>query len=74
VIVSLSEKGKLRALNLKFKRLADKKEDWDKKWRMVVFDIPNSHRKGRDVLRYRLQKAGFSEVQESTFVYPFDCE
>lgn len=73
VIVSLSEKGKLRALNLKFKLLNHKKELWDKKWRMVAFDIPNTHRKGRDALRYRLKSAGFYELQESMFIYPFDC-
>lgn len=74
VIISLSEKGKLRALNLRFWRLANKKENWDGKWRMVAFDIPDSHRKGRDALRYRLQKAGFRELQESMFIYPHDCE
>ena len=74
VIISLSEKGKLRALNIKFRKLANKKESWDQKWRMVAFDIPNSHRKGRDAIRYRLKNAGFHELQESMFIYPYDCE
>ncbi len=74
IIVSLSEKGKLRALNLKFKLLSHKKEPWDKKWRMIIFDIPNTHRKARDAIRYRLKGAGFREIQESMFVYPYDCE
>jgi len=74
IIVSLTEKGRLRALNARLKRLGNKKELWDKKWRMVAFDIPNTHRKGRDAIRYRLQSAGFYELQESIFVYPYDCE
>jgi len=74
IIVSLSEKGKLRALNIRFRRLNDKKEHWDKKWRMVSFDIPNTHRKGRDAIRYRLRSGGFYEVQESMFIYPYNCE
>jgi len=74
IIISLSEKGKLRALNTKFKRLNYKKEVWDGKWRMVAFDIPNTHRKGRDAVRYRLKNAGFYELQESVFLYPYDCE
>ena len=74
VIISLSEKGKLRALNIRFRRLNDKKENWDKKWRMVAFDIPNTHRKGRDAMRYRLRSGGFYELQESMFIYPYDCE
>jgi hypothetical protein len=74
IIISLSEKGKLRALNIRFRRLSDKKEHWDKKWRMVAFDIPNTYRKGRDAIRYRLRSGGFYELQESMFIYPFDCE
>lgn len=74
VIVSLTEKGKLRALNIQFKNLNNKKETWDKKWRMVAFDIPEELKKGRNALRYRLRMAGFYELQESLFLYPYDCE
>jgi len=74
VIVSLSEKGRLRALNIKLRHLDNKKQVWDKKWRMVSFDIPNTHRKGRDAIRYRLKTAGFYELQESMFLSPYDCE
>jgi len=74
VIVSLTERGRLRALNLSFKNLKDKKEKWDKKWRMVAFDIPDECKKGRNALRYRLRMAGFYELQESLFLYPYDCE
>jgi len=74
VIVSLTEKGRLRALNLSFRKLANKKETWDKKWRMVAFDIPNERKKGRDAIRYRMKMAEFYEFQESVFLYPYDCE
>jgi DNA-binding transcriptional regulator PaaX len=74
VIISLSESGKLRALNLSFKKLYNREEKWDKKWRMVAFDIPEDCKKGRNALRYRLKMAGFYEFQESLFLYPYDCE
>jgi phenylacetic acid degradation operon negative regulatory protein len=74
VLVSLSEKGKLRILNMRFKHLNIKREKWDGKWRMVAFDIPEGCKKGRNALRYRLRMAGFREVQESLFLYPYDCE
>lgn len=74
ILVSLSEKGKLRILNMRFRRLNTKKEKWDGKWRMVSFDIPEECKKGRNALRYRLRMAGFHEVQESLFLYPYDCE
>jgi len=74
IIISLTDKGRLRALNVSFRRLKNKKEDWDKRWRMVTFDIPNEFKKGRDALRYRLKTAEFYEFQESLFLYPYDCE
>jgi len=74
IIISLTEKGKLRALNIKFRKFAERKEKWDGKWRMIMFDIPNECRKARDALRYRLKSGGFYELQKSIFLYPYDCE
>ncbi len=74
VLVSLTERGMLRAINYQFRRLNDKKENWDGKWRMVAFDIPNSHTKGRKGLNYRLKMGGFYELQKSIFLYPYDCK
>ncbi|MFA6190366.1 MAG: hypothetical protein WC711_02510 [Candidatus Staskawiczbacteria bacterium] len=73
ILISLTEKGMLRVLNSKFRRLANKKEAWDGKWRMVAFDIPEECRKGRNALRYKMCLAGFYELQESLFLYPYDC-
>ncbi|MCX6722401.1 MAG: hypothetical protein NTY04_04465 [Candidatus Staskawiczbacteria bacterium] len=74
VIISLTEKGKLRALNLRFKKLCNRREKWDGKWRMIAFDIPDECKKGRNALRYRARTAGFHELQESLFLYPYDCK
>jgi len=74
VAISLTDRGKLRALNIQFKKLNNKKEHWDRRWRMVAFDIPEEFKKGRNALRYRLRLAGFYELQESLFLYPYDCE
>jgi len=78
IVISLTDKGRLKALNLRFRGLDKKiekhKEKWDGKWRMVAFDIPNEFKKGRDALRYRAQRAGFYELQKSLFLYPYDCE
>jgi len=74
VLVSLTEKGILRAINYKFRRLNNKKDKWDGKWRMVAFDIPRECQKGRKALVYRLKTGGFYEMQESIFLYPYDCK
>ena len=74
VLVSLTEKGILRAINYKFRQLPYKKQKWDGKWRMVAFDIPRECEKGRKALVYRLKTSGFYEMQESIFLYPYDCK
>ncbi len=50
----------------------DKK--WDKKWRMVIFDIPEKKNKERRALSVKLKELGFYPLQESVFIYPHDCQ
>ena len=49
-------------------------KEWDGKWRLVIFDIPEEIRKGRDALREKLRKLGFYELQKSVFVFPHECK
>ena len=46
---------------------------WDKKWRLVIFDIPNPKKKSRDAVRRKLENIGFIKLQESVYVFPFEC-
>lgn len=41
--------------------------DWDGIWRLVIFDIPESHRKVRSVLRSKLKAWGFKFWQKSVW-------
>jgi DNA-binding transcriptional regulator PaaX len=72
--ISITDIGKLRALNIKIKNLREKKQEWDGKWRMVVFDVPEQFRSGRNALRQKLKNMGFKELQKSVFVFPYDCQ
>lgn len=47
---------------------------WDKKWRIIIFDIPEKKRSVRDEIRGIFIKAGFKKLQDSVWVYPYDCE
>ncbi len=47
---------------------------WDKKWRVLVFDIPEHRRGLRQKLRNTLLAIGFVRLQDSVWVYPYDCE
>lgn len=73
--ICLSEKGKTYWLRHQFHNLALKKSKrWDKKWRIVLFDIPEKQRNIRDSLRRKLKMLGFKEFQKSIFIYPFPCK
>src|SRR3989338_469904 len=46
---------------------------WDKKWRIILFDIPEKHKKARDALARVLKNIGCRQFQKSVFVHPFEC-
>lgn len=46
---------------------------WDGKWRIVIFDVPEKLRVGRDVLREKLIQLGFYQIQKSVYAHPFEC-
>jgi CRISPR-associated endonuclease Cas2 len=50
------------------------KKRWDKRWRVVIFDIPEYRRGTRDKLRLTMQNTGFYRLQDSVWLYPHDCE
>src|SRR3989344_1787597 len=68
----LSENGKQRALRFNLEKLEIKKPArWDKKWRVVMFDVPEKIRRLRDSLRLHFRDIGMIELQKSVFVYPY---
>lgn len=71
----LTEEGvkKLRLLELQNFKLS-KPRRWDGKWRVLIFDIPERRRGTREKVRRTLISAGFMRLQDSVWVYPYDCE
>lgn len=74
IVLVLSNEGKSRVLRYKLEEMRIKIQRWDKKWRIVIFDIPEEQKAARDALRLRLKRLGFYELQKSVFVHPFDCK
>lgn len=73
--MTLTEDGKKKVLQYNlgtFSILTPKR--WDKKWRLVLFDIPEERRNGRDMLRAWLKKLKFHQLQASVFIHPYDCK
>jgi CRISPR-associated endonuclease Cas2 len=51
-----------------------KPKTWDRKWRVIIFDIPENRRAVRNRVRNLFKEAGFLSLQKSVWVYPYDCE
>ena len=47
---------------------------WDKKWRLIFFDIPDSVRYLRDSFRIHLRRLECCLVQKSVWAHPFQCQ
>ncbi|MBI2474198.1 MAG: hypothetical protein HYV68_00690 [Candidatus Taylorbacteria bacterium] len=47
---------------------------WDKKWRVLIFDIKENRKSLREKLRRTLMSVGFLRLQDSVWIYPYDCE
>lgn len=63
ILVKLTELGKDALINLN-----GPAEDWDGKWRLVMFDIPENKRLIRDLLRRRLRDWEFRLWQRSVWI------
>ena len=75
ITLVLTDKGKEKALTYNLDEMKiEKPEQWDKKWRIVLFDIPERMRKIRDAFRDHLKNLGFYEFQKSVFIHPYDCK
>jgi|SRR3989338_3864421 len=47
---------------------------WDGRWRILIFDIPEYRKTLRPQIRRSLQTVGFIRLQDSVWIYPYDCE
>jgi len=54
--------------------ILNKPKKWDSKWRMVIFDIPEKKRRVRKQISSLFNQAGLYRLQDSVWVYPYDCE
>ena len=74
--VKLTEKGRKVVKIFLFDSMRiEQQKVWDKKWRIIIFDIPEKGgRRARDAMRFKLQNIGFYQLQKSVWVFPYPCE
>ena len=70
---SLTEEGKRKAGRYKINELEIKKaKKWDKKWRVLIFDIEDKHKSKREALRGKIKELGLYQLQKSVWVCPYE--
>lgn len=75
LIPRLTQKGRRQANLESLKQITLKKpKNWDGKWRIVSFDVPEHKREVRDGFRSHLRRLEFCEIHQSLFVVPWPCE
>jgi len=75
ITLTLNEDGKKRALTYRHKSIrVPKPTKWDKKWRLILFDVPEDEREVRNAFRDHLDYMGFCCIQKSAWAYPFHCK
>ena len=73
MILTDAGKKKIIKFNLDFMEIKKPKQ-WDRLWRLVIFDIPEKNRQGRRALAEKLKELGFYPVQKSVFIHPYECQ
>ncbi|MEK7065880.1 MAG: hypothetical protein AAB938_00845 [Patescibacteria group bacterium] len=82
-LLAYDDRGLLRLTargekKLHYARMRDfklkKPRRWDRKWRVLIFDIREKKRSTRDKVRYTLSAIGFVRLQDSVWVYPYPCD
>lgn len=52
----------------------NKPRKWDRKWRIIIFDIPEKKRVVRNQITLLFRQAGIRRLQDSVWIYPYDYE
>ena len=69
--IMLTPKGMQKIFTIKLKML-DRRKRKDRKWQMVLFDIPEKKRRDRDLFRKNLRFLGYKRLQKSIWVCEYD--
>jgi DNA-binding transcriptional regulator PaaX len=69
--VKITEKGKIKIRAFTIDLLEIKKQrNWDRKWRLVMYDLPVRFTKAREALRWKLKELGFFSISEISLGLP----
>jgi CRISPR-associated endonuclease Cas2 len=73
--IALTDNGVKKAGKYRINDLEiSKPKIWDKKWRILIFDISDKHRNKREALRGKLKQLKLFQLQKSVWVCPYEFQ
>lgn len=73
--MQLTEKAKKRYRQADMNDLTVAQQSvWDKSWRIIIYDIPESSASARRAIQSKLHEYGCFHLQKSVLITPFPCE
>lgn len=74
IYISLTEEGRRKAGRFQINHLkVNRPKRWDRRWRILLFDIEELHKSKREALRGILKELNFYPLQKSVWVHAFSC-
>jgi DNA-binding transcriptional regulator PaaX len=71
----LTENGQEIMLRFSYEDMSFKKPTlWDRNFRLIIFDIPESKKYARDSMRQKMKELGCVKFNDSVWIYPFPCQ
>jgi len=72
--INLSHLGKNLIRQYKLEEITIiKPKQWDKKWRIITYDIPHSQQRASQALSKKLRELQLYQLQKSIWVSPYEC-
>lgn len=72
--LQITDKARKRLLKTDIAKLrVTPQHVWDKRWRIIIYDIPEKSKGARDALTTHLRSFGCFQLQKSTWITPFPC-
>jgi len=73
--VKLTNKGQNRVKKFNLDELSLRTpKHWDRRWRVLIFDIPNTKTRARGAFQKKVKELGLHQLQKSVWIHPYDFE
>lgn len=71
--IEVTERGRKYVKKYEIDRMALPRTAWDRRWRVIVFDIPEHQKAARRAFQDHIKRLGCFLMQKSVWVYPYPC-